>query len=165
MIFLSSTDKNFLETLEHWLNERPEILLLIRYSRAAGSKSFEFFSSLKKLHLRLLELPPSTNVIAFRQPQLPLRGVVDDAFIEKCIHSIPEGTEFVVVETGPRTPGKASRFFDVAGESHQELREALGDLRGNPVAAGVYPPWDDDSPDVLCGLVPDDHGNLTPGIY
>lgn len=34
----SATDSNFLDTLESWLRARPEILVMIRYSRAAGSK-------------------------------------------------------------------------------------------------------------------------------
>jgi hypothetical protein len=73
MGYVSSSDKSFLNTLQHWLTEQPEILVLIRYPRAAGSKSFEFFSTFDAVSERIHQLPSQTSVIAF-QPQLPLRG-------------------------------------------------------------------------------------------
>src|SRR5277367_5972225 len=42
----STTDKRFLKSMEDWLCGQSEIMVLIRNSRAAGSKSFEFFTSL-----------------------------------------------------------------------------------------------------------------------
>jgi hypothetical protein len=140
-------------------------LVLIRYSRAAGSKSFEFFTSFAVLEERLRQLPPETNVIAFRKPQLPLRGIVDDEFIGSCLNSISNGKEFVVVETVPRTAGRASWFHDEAGESHGELREALEDSRGRHVAVGEYPKWLDDGQDVISGYIPDSDGIVRSGAY
>lgn len=165
MTLKSAADSQFLNTLEHWLRSQPEIMVLIRYSRSAGSKSFEFFNSFAVLEERLRQLRPETNVIAFRKPQLPLRGTVDDEFIGRCLNSIPNGTEFVVVETVRRTAGKASWFHYQAGESHDELREALEDSRGRHVAVGEYPPWLDDGPDVISGYIPHDDGIVRPGAY
>src|ERR1700751_3128475 len=45
----STTDKKFLNALESWLRDRSEIMILVRYSRAAGNKSFEFFTSFAAL--------------------------------------------------------------------------------------------------------------------
>ena len=73
---LSTTDTKFLRTVEDWLHSQSEILVLIRYSRAAGSKSFEFFRSFERLRERLKELTPETSVTVFRKRQLPLRGIV-----------------------------------------------------------------------------------------
>jgi hypothetical protein len=161
----ASTDETFLGTLEDWLRGQREILVLIRYPNAGGKKSFEFFCSPAALFERLRQLPPRTSVIAFRQPQLPLRGIVDDGFIESCVRSIPEGSEFLVVETAQRTYGRASWFHDMAGETHAELREALGDSRGNAVAVGLYPPWLKDHPDVISSYVPDEDGMVRLGAY
>lgn len=163
--YLSAKDSRFLNTLELWLRDQSEILVIIRYSRAAGAKSFEFFSSFTDLAQRLIELPPSTNIIAFRQPQLALRGTVDEAFVEKCIASIPETAEFLLVETAPQAAGKVSRFHHEAGQSHQELRAALENSRGRAVAVGVYPRWNEESPDVISAVVPDDHGDVKRGVY
>lgn len=67
----STADKKFLKVLEDWLRDQSEIMILVRYSRAAGGKSFEFFSSFAALRKRLVLLKAETNVIAFRKPQLP----------------------------------------------------------------------------------------------
>ena len=165
LLIAASTDKRFLGTLEEWIRSQRELLVLIRYPYAGGNKSFEFFSSAAALHERLRQLPPRTSVIAFRQPQLPLRGIVDDGFIESCLRNIPEGSEFVVVETAQRTFGRAAWFHDMAGETHAELREALEDSRGNTVAAGLYPPWLKDDPDVISSYVPDEDGVVRLGAY
>jgi hypothetical protein len=66
--------------------------VLIRYSHAAGSKSFELFHSFSTLREKLSQLPPSTSVIVFKEPQLPLRGMVDDNFIAQCLSFISDGT-------------------------------------------------------------------------
>ena len=165
MRYVSSTDKTFITTLELWLRNQREILVLIRYSHAAGTKSFEFFSSFSTLLERLAQLPPHTSIVAFRQPQLPFRGVVDDEFISNCLSNIPDGSEFLLVETVRRNAGQTSWFHEAAGETSLELREALEDSRGSPVAVGVYPPWQEDSADVICGIVPDKHGVVKPGAY
>ena len=165
MVDLSTSDKKFLNTLELWFREQPEILVIFRYSRAAGAKDFEFISTYKDLVQRLLRLPPSTNIIAFKQPQLPIRGVVDNAFIKKCATSIPQDSEFLLLEITPRTAGNTSWFHHSAGESHDELRAALEDVRGRRVAVGLYPPWQDESSKVISGIVPDEKGEVRLGIY
>jgi hypothetical protein len=165
MSFASSTDRKFLGTLEAWLRSQPEVLLLIRHSAAAGAKDFELFSSFHDLSERIRRLPPSTSVIAFRQPQLPLRGVVDDDFIAKCLSSIPDGLEYLVVETTRRAYGRKSWFHHDAGVSHAELRDDLEESRGTGVAVGLYPPWQEDTDDVISAVVPDEHGVVSPGIY
>jgi len=79
--------------------------------------------------------------------------------------NIPEGSEFVVVETVRRTAGQYPWFHDEAGEKHQELRESLENLRGRPVAVGVHPPWLEHSPYVISGYVPDEDGVARTGVY
>jgi hypothetical protein len=59
--------------------------------------------------------------------------------------------------------GDAPFFHWSAGESHAELREELEDLRGSSVAGGLYPPWLEDTEDVISAYVPDGVGR--PGGY
>jgi hypothetical protein len=165
MGYASATDPQFLGTLESWLRRLPEILILIRYSRAAGSKDFEFFSSFEALWNRIRQLPPDTSIIAFRQPQLPLRGVVDEDFVASCLIGVPDSLEFLVLETARRAYGEKSWFHWMAGETHAELREALEGSRGAPVAVGPYPPWIADSDDVISAIVPDENGIVRVGVY
>ena len=75
----STGDPRFIEMVENWLREQGEILILFRHSRAAGAKDF-FFRSIETFKDMLGKLSPETSVILFRKPQLPLRGLVDDAF-------------------------------------------------------------------------------------
>jgi hypothetical protein len=162
---ISTADKEFLRTLELWLQEQSDLLVLIRYSAAAGSRDYELFSSFPKLCERLGALTPRTSVIVFRKPQLNLRGVVDENFIELCLRSIPEGAEYLMVETVKRIYGKASWFHDSFGMSHAELREDLEDSTGVPVAVGLYPDWLEVSDDLISAIVPDENGDVVPGIY
>jgi len=165
MSYVPITDSQFLVALEAWLQAQPEILVLIRYSHAGGNREFEFFRSFQELSEKLRQLPPLACVTAFRQPQLPFRGVVDDEFIFKCLSSLPEGSEYLVVETVRRVYGRMSWFHHDAGVSHAELRDGLEECRGTPVAAGLYPPWLKDTEDVISAVVPDEHGVVRPGIY
>jgi hypothetical protein len=157
----STSDLRFLKPLESWFSSNSEILVLIWYSHAAGSKSFELFRSFSTLRERLCQLPPSTNVIAFKHLQLPLRSMVDDNFIAQCLSFISDGTEFLLLETN----AEAQWSNHVAGESHSELRGALESLQGCHVFVGEYPPVWDESPAVISGYVPDEHGVVTIGAY
>jgi hypothetical protein len=165
MTYVPIADPKFLATAESWFHSQPELLVLIRYSGAAGSKAFEFFPSFEKFSERLGQLPHLACVIVFEEPQLPIRGVVDDAFIARCLQNIPEGTEYLVTETVQRVIGQMSWFHHAEGVSHAELREDLEDCRGAPVAAGIYPCWFEDSETAISAVVPDEHGVARPGIY
>ena len=161
----STASEEFLRTVEEWLRSQPEVLILIQHSRAAGSKDFEFYMSFEVLQERLRQLNAETCVTVFRNPQLQLRGIVDDEFIRKCLHMIPDGSEYAVVDTVPTRTGQVSFFSFSAGVSHDELRGSLESSRGKPVAVGEYPPWLEDSPDVISGYVPTEDGKIRRGVY
>jgi hypothetical protein len=162
---VSTAESGFLRALEDWLAMQPEILVEVEFSRTAGGKEFRFFSSFPELSSHLQQLNPQTRVTAFRRPQLPLRGRVDDAFIKMCITHIPNAAEFLVVETVARSAGGYSWFHESAGETHEELRESLEDSRGKPVAVGLYPPQPEVGAEVVCAYVPDHDGVARRGVY
>lgn len=149
-----TSDPGFLGTLKEWLGRQGEILILVHSSRSSGSQGFEFFSNFENLEARLHQLPAGSTVTAFKQNLLPLRGVVDDAFIARCLENIPDDGEYLVVETVPQMFGDRTWYHDYAGISHIELRDDLEESRGIPVAAGIYPTWLEDSADVMVGVVP-----------
>jgi hypothetical protein len=45
------------------------------------------------------------------------------------------------------------------------LREELEGSRGVAVAVGLYPPWLEDTEDVISAVVPDEHGAVKSGVY
>lgn len=165
MSYLSTTDPKFSGVLESWFCSHSELLALIRFSHSAGSRTFEFYSHFQALLSRMEGLPPSACVTVFRDPQLPLRGVVDDAFIAYCLEAIPHQTEFLIVEMTPRVYGPVSYLHNAAGESLAELREELSERQGTSVAVGLYPPWLYDTGAVTSAVVPDEKGIVTTGVY
>lgn len=165
MSYPSTTDPTFLGTLKSWLRGQREILVLIRYSHHAGSKDFEFFTSFVTLSERIRKLPTLACITAFRRPQLPLRGIVDDHFVASCACSIPDGSEFLLLEAARREYCGMSWFHHSTGESHAELREELEEARGVPVAGGLYLSWLVDTDDVVSAVVPDACGGTSGGVY
>lgn len=165
MSYDSSNSEKFLGTLAEWLSSQAEILLMIRYSHAAGSKDFELFTTFDAVTKRFKELPMKACIIAFREAQLPIRGIVDDPFIAECLRSIPDGSEYLVLERAKRVYGSASWFHHSAGETHDELRGDLADSIGKEVAVGLYPPWLHDNSDVISAVVPDPLGTVVTGVY
>ena len=165
MSYVSTEDSNFSLAIEGWLVERSEVSALIRYSASAGAKSFEFFYSLDDFLQRLRELPARACVTAFREPQLSLRGFVDEKFIASAIAQIPDGTEFLIAGLQKVTYGKASWFKFLSGENLCELEEELRSCLGEMVAVGVYPPWLVDSDEVKSAVVPGMDGSVAPGVY
>lgn len=164
-MFDSALDPKFVGTVENWLREQKEVLVMFRYPNAGGARDYEIHTSLSSIMTRIAEVPAQTSVIAFRQPQLPLRGIATPAFAENALVRIPDGTEFLLVETVLTTCGKASWYRNASGESHAELREELESSAGRPVMVGEYPPWLKDGPDVVSGFVPDKEGRIKPAAY
>ena len=158
-------DQAFLSTLGVWLQERSELLVMFRYPYAGGARDYELHSSIDSITHRLSAVQPQTSVIAFRDPQLQLRGTVTDDFINVALASIPEGTEFLIVETALTTYGAHSWYRNAAGTTHSELREELESCMERPVILGPYPPWLEDGPDVISGYVPVATGLIKPGAY
>jgi hypothetical protein len=153
---LSTKDPIFLDRVRSF-NTSPEVLVLVRYSRAAGLKSFRLLSSFSAFELLLNPLPPSTAITIFKNPGLPHRGIVDDSFITHCLAAIIDGTEYLVLDI-------ENNCF-CAGEAHEELRADLQGLRGQRVAVGTYPPFLLDTDEIITAYVPDKNGIVAIGKY
>lgn len=160
-----TSDPGFLGTVASWLENQPDILVLFRCAHAAGANGFEFFPSYSSFVDRIQELPPQTSVLVFRQPQLPLRGFVDDGFIARCLENIPDDAEYLAVETVRQVHGGRSWFHDYAGISHAQLHDDLEESRGVPVAVGLYPNCSEEAGDIVSAIVPDDQEEEGSGIY
>ena len=163
----STNDAAFRSTVERWIDESGEVLAVIRFAGGAGSRSFEFFTSIDAFIERIDELPPSASVTVLAELQLPIRGRVDDDFIQHACASIRDGDEWLIVCLDRITIGAASWYHDYAGDSNDEL---MGELRdeycyGKIVAVGPYPAWLEDSRTVLTVFTPNPDGTVTIGAY
>lgn len=141
------------------------MLVLIRYRYGAGSRSYELFISFETLSQRIRTLPAGACVTAFKHPQLPLRGIVDDEFITRCLNTIPDGAEYIMTETVLTVAGKMSWFHHGTNDSHACLREDLEDSRGVPVAVGLHPDTLVKTDDIIHAVVPDEDGSVKAGPY
>ncbi len=165
MSSLSTHDVAFRNKTNKWLAETGEISSLIRFSAAGGSKSFEFFHSIRAFTERLAQMPPRTCVTVFRSRQLPLRGCVDNEFVKAALAQIPEDTEYLISGLEPAAYGKASWFRFTGGVGLAQLQEDLADHIGEKVAVGIYPPWLYDTDDVISAVVPEQDGSVVVGVY
>jgi hypothetical protein len=164
---ISSTDKKFLATLQRWFRSRKqkEVLLMIRYAFAAGSKDFEIHTTYKALKARIRKLKPCTWIVVFRQAQLPVRGAVDEDLIQQCLACVADGSDYLISERTPRTYGRSTWYHWSSGRSHEKMLGDLEKLRGQEIAAGPYPAWLKETQDVVSAIVPDEDGAVKLGIY
>jgi len=165
MAYQSTSSPDFLRLVEEWIQENQEVLVMIRYSAMAGSKDFEFYYSIDGFKNRLSELPSRTCIIAFRQRQLPLRGKVDAAFINRALETLPDAGEWLLVGLDYIDYGTTGWYQKSTGGTHEELRESLNDFEGENVALGAYPPWLEDNEFVVSAVVPETNGAVVVGIY
>jgi hypothetical protein len=170
MNYASAKDPSFLANAEELINSEGEVLLLFRYRAAAGSRDFMFINEMKLFETKVKELPAHTYVVLYGGGQLPVRGQVDDAFIQRVLGAVPDGSEYLVLclertihDYRPHHYWES--FEDSAGESHAELIESLDQFRGRLVAVGLWPPWPDESEVGFEAYVPDEAGMIMPGPY
>jgi hypothetical protein len=166
---LSTRDDRFWEVADAWLLQGGEILVMLRYSRAAGSRDWYFARDSEWLRSLIGPLPAETSVILFRQSHLPLRGTAGKELAESAEALLPDGVEFLVVQLEPHRHHSPTHSMEwtvsQAGESHAELREAIDDLSGHAVAIGQHPPFWQDNEDILEAIVPFADGSVKRGIY
>ena len=138
----------FLDRVATWIEATGEVLVVLRYLRAAGAKDFALCRTRQEFESLVSSARRGTDICVFRDRQLPLRGVVDEAFVELALRSIADEDDFILLTTEVR-PGPWISLSGDIGLSHAELRESLAELMGADVALGRWP-------DYLC----DDHDGL-----
>lgn len=128
----------FIARVSDWIEATGEVLVILRYLRAAGRRDYLFCRSADDFRLLSDSLPVGTETIVFQHPQLPFRGVCSESFIEHCLTQIPDGTEYMIALLGDSLPpeGSVSGFHD---DSHGALREDLEVFHGQAVAVGRCP--------------------------
>ena len=138
----------FLATVFRSLEPAGELFVMLRYLRAAGAKDYAFIDKPDAFR-RLIDLcPTGTDIIVFKDRQLPFRGRVDDDFIRDVQTQIADGTEYLCVCMSLETPGDPRLSGDL-GDSHGDLLEDLADLQGEFVAIGACPPFTDADNDAM----------------
>jgi hypothetical protein len=165
MAHLASTDPTFQRIIETWCSQQHEVLALVRFRCGAGSRGYRVFSSYSALLEMIQGAPVGACITIFKNPRLPLRGIVDGSFIDRCIATIPDGAEYLMFETIPTVAGKHSWYHYGSGESHAELKEDLEQSIGRPVVVGYHPSMAVGPAEAVDGVVPDPDGVVRAGPY
>ena len=165
MAHTASTDPTFLRMIESWCSVQPEVLAVMRFRGGAGSRDYRLFSSYSELLEMIQKAPAGACITVFRNPQLPFRGVVDEAFIERCLRAIPNGNEYLMFETTQTVAGKHSWHHFGSGMSQAELKDDLQESIGRPVVVGYHPSMSAGAPETVDGVVPDVDGVVRAGPY
>ncbi|MDH3377753.1 MAG: hypothetical protein OEQ39_12460 [Gammaproteobacteria bacterium] len=166
MSTVSTFEHSFINEVEATTAEIGGVLTLFRFSHAAGNRSYEIFDDVESFRNRVNDLPAKTLVVVFKTPQLQLRGIVDDDFIERVLARHSDGSEWLIVRTTLITVGSQSWYHDYATASSKELEEELRDdyCWGHPVAVGKEPD-ELNADECIEAVVPDKHGVVKRGVY
>lgn len=163
MALRSTEDNNFTELVRRWLEQNGEIFVVVRYSHAAGARDYLFFSSFSDFRDLVSSLPPMADIIVFRDKQLPIRGIADDALLKRALNEIKDGEEYLLTEV-ERVDLRSTYYTE--GISHDELCSEFKDFRGKEVAAGVMPEWSRrDCEEMQSAVKPFADGSVKSGIY
>ncbi len=130
---LSAID--FENTVRQWITQQGEVVILLDHI---------FTSPIPYLCLRFeplmediskLNLIPGSTIIALKEYDLPVRGVVDDAFIHKAIAMLPQETECILM-----LPDIKGNFhYEKHLETSAEFLEEIDKYRGQIAVFGKFP--------------------------
>ena len=133
----------FLETVGQWIDASasPEIFVVLRYLRAGGAKDYAFIRSRVDFAALVACVPEGTDIVVFRDSQLPLRGKVTPEFLARAMDHVRDGEEYMLVRMAPEShrPAGDLRRFGEMGCTHAELARDLEDEIGEEVALGKCP--------------------------
>src|SRR5439155_2015813 len=115
---------SFLETVGQWIDSSSEVFVVLRYLRATGAKDYAFIKTREEFAALIESAPVGTDVIVFRDPQLPFRGKVTADFIARAKNHVSDGEEYLFVRMSPEKAGDL-RLFGEMGDSHASLTEDL----------------------------------------
>jgi len=126
-------DSIVIKTLREWFETSGELFVELYKPRSGGSGSFYVLKSLDQYDELMVNANPGSFCFVLRDPQLPIRGIVDDGFIARSLSEIASDGYYVVIE--PCTfPGDFNYLAD--GKTHAELKLDLEKLRGKEAWAG-----------------------------
>lgn len=137
--------RRFLDTVRAWIAENGEVLVVLRYLHGAGSKDYALIDSSTTFDLLVEHCPLGTDIIVFKEPQLPVRGIVDDALASRLRSVLKHDDEYLIIDMTEVRAGDPRRAGHC--DSMECLASDLEYLHGRDVAGGVCPPfWEADSP-------------------
>jgi hypothetical protein len=128
----------YLERVANWISKSGEVLVVLRYLRAAGAKDFALCRSRQEFAAVVDYVSIGTDIEVFKEPQLPLRGPVTEGFIERAVRMLQDGQEYLLISEETIPSCRISQLSRM-GDSLHDLREDLQERMGRMVSLGICP--------------------------
>ena len=136
MDILNLRDRDVQATAQAWLNETGELFVEVYYPHSGGSGTFYLLTSSADFQELIEQAREGALFFVLKQKQFPLRGIVDDAFINQATVAIADDEDYLITDLAIY-PEHVSFFGD--GQTHKQLLTDLHDLRGVLVGVGHEP--------------------------
>jgi hypothetical protein len=122
------------DTLNDWFKASGELFVELYKPHSGGSGFFYVLNTCAQYEDLMANARTGSISFILRDRQLPIRGIVDDSFIENALNQIPDGEYYTVIE-----PCVYPNSFVYLGDgnTHAELKSDLEKLRGAEAWAGV----------------------------
>lgn len=131
-------DESVQATIEGWIEATKEVLVELYIPHSSGSGTCYFISSFTQFKELVERAHPGAIFFILRQPQLTIRGIVDDGFIERAMEVIPDGIYYAIAK--PAVYPEEVTFLE-GGHTRIELKRDLKKYQGNLVHVGKEPPF------------------------
>ncbi len=127
----------YLSTVRQWIAATGEVLVIMRYLCGGGAKDFALVASPESFDHLVDVCPEGTDIIVFRDRQLPLRGIVDDAFVKQIQSLLHDDDEYLFLNMKPEKPNDPRCFGEFDYLVH--LKADLEEMKGETIAIGKCP--------------------------
>ena len=189
-MIISVYDKNYLKTIESWIESEKEVFVVLLYAYAAGARDYIFIYDYEEFLALLDILPCLTWVIVFKEKQLCKRTFINEElinwaekeFTEKkqfycdnglCVLVLERNVDFKLLKTNKRLlhvdelRDSFARFsIRVVSEDFNEFKEDIFQYWGKFVAVGTIPDhYVDDNDTMVSAKTPLPDGSVRPAPY
>ncbi len=128
--------ETYLRTVKTWIETEHEVFVICRYLAMAGARDYFFVQTYEEFLALVKRLPVGTDIIVFKEQQLPYRGVVSSAFVQEAFVRVSNDQEYLIV-TLSQEPGR--KGYGVCEEGHEAMREDFEEFMQDTVAFGKCP--------------------------
>jgi hypothetical protein len=134
----SAFDLKFVEQIERWIREASEVFVVIVDPNGYERIYYGIISDLEQLTTAVSGLPPKAEITVIKGKQLPLRGIVDETFLQRALSAIDDPEDFLLLSLEGDDFLEREVFH---GDHRWELEAIFDNFAGQMVAFGKLPQW------------------------
>jgi hypothetical protein len=137
-MYLSLFTLSTLALLSDWLAQTGELYVDVDLPHSGGGSFSYFVQSMPSFRNLIAQQDwPEIEITVFRNKQFPLRGIVDDSFINQALQHIPDRQSYTILCLKDNY-SHAYGYHD-SGNRHESMKIQLEEVRGQDVVVGQDP--------------------------